>query len=170
MSLRAKTRGHTAISSGQAGRLRLPLVEGAIMQQIDFIATIAGAVTASITPVVLAAETFGPAKSGWLADFYATVSRLARRLRRAVGQCIAAAISTPRRGTSRSAFRRRRNSRHKGISIYRLNVINERRPGDLDLVRNQPRIDDRHRHCELSHSTSSARRLLRGYLHREQLR
>jgi hypothetical protein len=140
------------------------------MQQIDSIATIAGAVAASITPVVLATETFGPARSGWLADFYATTGRLSRRLRRVVGEWIAAAISTPRPGTPRSAFRRRRHSGHKGISIYRLNVINERRPGDPDLIRDQPRIDDRHRLCELSHSTSSARRLLRGYLRQGQLR
>jgi hypothetical protein len=167
MSLRAKTRGQTTISSRQAGRPRLPHVEGANMQQIDFIATIAGAVTASITPVVLAAETFRPARSGWLANFHLIVSRLSRRLRRGIGQWIAAAIPTPQRGTSRAAFRRRRDSRHKGISIYRLNVINDRRPGDLDLIRDQARIDDRHRLCELAHNTNSATRLLRVFLRHE---
>jgi hypothetical protein len=109
------------------------------MQSIDFIA-IAGAVTASITPVVLAAETFGPARSGWLADFHTTMRRLSRR---------------------------RRKSRHKGISVYRLNVINECRPGDLDLIRDQAHIDDRRRICELAHSTNPATRLLRGCFRHE---
>ena len=109
------------------------------MQPIDFIA-IAGAVTVSITPVVLAAETFGPARSGWLADFQVTVRRLSRR---------------------------RRETGRKGISIYRLNVINERRPGDLDLIHDQACIDNRHRLCELPHSTSSATGLLRSHLRNE---
>jgi hypothetical protein len=107
------------------------------MQSIDFIA---GALTASIAPVVLAAETFGPVRSGWLADFHDTVRRLSRR---------------------------RREPGRKGISIYRLNVINEHRPGDLDLIRDQARIDDRHRICELAHSNRSATRLLRGCFRHE---
>jgi hypothetical protein len=143
------------------------------MQSIDFIA-IAGAATASITPVVLkrfqakwiplrvkkarqnekieprsdsigtekalAAETFGPARSGWLADFQVTMRRLSRR---------------------------RRKSRHRGISIYRLNVIGERRRSDLDLIHDQARIDDRHRFCELAHSTHSTTKLLRGQFRHE---
>lgn len=112
------------------------------MQPIDFIA-IAGALTASITPVVLAAETFGPVRSGWLADFHVTVRRLSRH---------------------------RREPRRKGISIYQLNVINQRRPGDADLIRDQARIDDRQRICELSHSTHSSMRLLRSTLCNEQPR
>jgi hypothetical protein len=145
------------------------------MQSIDFIA-IAGAVTASITPVVperfqakwiavrvkktrqneeteprsdsigteqvLAAETFGPARSGWLANLHVAVRRLSRR----------------------------REARHGGIRIYRLNVINERRRGDPDLIRDQARIDDRQRICELSHSTHSSIRLLRSTLCNEQPR
>jgi hypothetical protein len=110
-----------------------------MMQPTDFIA-IAGAVTASITPAVLAAKTFGPAWSSWLADFQVTLRRLSRR---------------------------RRESGHQGISIYRLNVINERRPNDLDLIHDHACIDNRHRLCELPHSTNSATRLLKGHLRNE---
>jgi hypothetical protein len=67
----------------------------------------------------------------------------------------------------RRLSRRRRKSRHKGISIYRLNVINERRPGDLDLIRDQIRIDDGLRFCELAHSTNFTTGLLKGCLRHE---
>jgi hypothetical protein len=116
------------------------------MKHIDFVTNVAIAITTSVTPIIPAAETFGPLALGRLGSFSAKASKLSRRFRRLIDDRIDATILAQERAIVLFASGKRRDPEPKGISIYRVNAAKAYVPGDIDLIRDRDAADawDRH--------------------------